>query len=64
MASLDALNEARLAARAAEQDRAVKGYGTPAIDPVVAQRAVRKLGAGQPLTPEEQAAVGITPKSE
>ena len=60
MASLDALNEARLAARAAEQDRAVKGFGTPATDPNVAQRAVRKLGAGQPLTPEEQAALGIS----
>lgn len=60
MASLDALNEARLAAQAAEQDRAVKGYGTPATDPNVAQRAVRKLGAGQTLTPEEQAALGIS----
>ena len=50
MASLDALNEARLAAQAK----------TPTTDPKVAQTAVRKLGAGQPLTDAEKQAVGIS----
>ena len=73
MASLDALNEARLAKAAADKAAAdaaataakvkisERTGGVAPLTPAQIQAAVAKLGAGKPLTPAEQAAVGTAP---